>query len=99
MLNTSIINSSTIDTLSIGSKVNELSVPAGSQLYQGDCRDILPTLPDNSVHLLLTDPPYGFFYRSRSHKLPLTTIANDRHEAIPLWRQSLRLAYPLLTED
>jgi len=27
-------------------------------LYCGDCLDILPTLPDNSVDLIATDPPY-----------------------------------------
>ena len=28
-------------------------------IYHGDCREILPELPDNSVDLVLTDPPYG----------------------------------------
>ena len=28
------------------------------QLHTGDCLAILPTLPDNSVDLILTDPPY-----------------------------------------
>jgi len=28
-------------------------------IYHGDCRDILPTLPDNSVDLVLTSPPYN----------------------------------------
>jgi len=27
-------------------------------IYNADCRDILPQLPDNSVDLVLTDPPY-----------------------------------------
>jgi DNA modification methylase len=27
--------------------------------YHGDCLDIMPTLPDKSVDLVLTDPPYG----------------------------------------
>lgn len=27
-------------------------------IYQGDCLQVLPTLPDNSVDLVLTDPPY-----------------------------------------
>lgn len=27
-------------------------------LHLGDCREVLPTLPDNSVDLILTDPPY-----------------------------------------
>ncbi len=28
-------------------------------IYHGDCRDVLPTIPEASVDLLLTDPPYG----------------------------------------
>jgi site-specific DNA-methyltransferase (adenine-specific) len=31
----------------------------GITLYCGDCREILPILPDKSVDLVLTDPPYG----------------------------------------
>lgn len=33
---------------------------AGSNttLFQGDCLAVLPTLPDNSVDLIVTDPPY-----------------------------------------
>ena len=27
-------------------------------IYHGDCREIMPELPDNSVDLVLTDPPY-----------------------------------------
>lgn len=29
------------------------------KLFQGDCLEILPTLPDGCVDLVLTDPPYG----------------------------------------
>ena len=32
--------------------------PAGAALIGGDCREVLPTLPANSVHMVLTDPPY-----------------------------------------
>jgi len=28
------------------------------QLYHGDCLDVLPTLPESSVDLIVTDPPY-----------------------------------------
>lgn len=28
------------------------------QILNGDCRDILPTLPENSVHCCVTSPPY-----------------------------------------
>lgn len=29
-------------------------------LVQGDCYEIIPTLPDNSIDLVITDPPYEF---------------------------------------
>ncbi len=28
-------------------------------IYCGDCREILPKIPDKSIDLVLTDPPYG----------------------------------------
>jgi len=28
-------------------------------IYNGDCLEILKTMEDNSVELILTDPPYG----------------------------------------
>ena len=31
-----------------------------TQLMLGDCLSILPTIPDNSVDLILTSPPYNF---------------------------------------
>ena len=34
------------------------------QLQQGDCLELLKTLPDNSVDMVLTDPPYGIDYQS-----------------------------------
>lgn len=37
---------------------------AGSTIYHGDCREILPTLP--RFDLLLTDPPYGQSYKAPS---------------------------------
>jgi len=38
---------------------------AGIQIYCGDCRDILPTLP--KVDLVLTDPPYGL--KENAHRV------------------------------
>ena len=32
---------------------------SGSALFQGDCLDIMPLMPDNSVDLILCDIPYG----------------------------------------
>ena len=28
-------------------------------LYHGDCREVLQSLPDDSVRMVWTDPPYG----------------------------------------
>ena len=28
-------------------------------IYHGDCREILPSIPDKSIDLVLTDPPYA----------------------------------------
>ena len=29
------------------------------QLYQGDCLEVMKNIPDKSVDLVLTDPPYN----------------------------------------
>jgi adenine-specific DNA-methyltransferase len=46
-----------------------------NQILQGDCTRVLRTLPDASVDLVVTDPPYGVRYRDRLNR----TIANDDH--------------------
>ena len=35
------------------------------QLYHGDCLDALATLPDESVHAVVTDPPYALEFMGR----------------------------------
>lgn len=37
-----------------------------NQIIQGDCLDVLKTLPDKCVDLVLTDPPYGIGEDERS---------------------------------
>ena len=44
---------------------------SGSALFNADCMDILPIIPDKSVQLILTDLPYG------------TTNRNTWDEIIP----------------
>ena len=36
-------------------------------IYNADCRDILPLLPDKSIDLVLTDPPYGIGADASAH--------------------------------
>lgn len=34
------------------------------KLIQGDCLEVMKTLPDESVDFIITDPPYGIAYQS-----------------------------------
>lgn len=48
------------------------------QLFQDKAENILARLPDNSVDLIVTDPPYGIgFDQNRYHAADLGTVAND----------------------
>jgi site-specific DNA-methyltransferase (adenine-specific) len=46
-------------------------------LYHGDCFEVLPELQRESVHLLLTDPPYGQAFQSNRRQQKLDTIHGD----------------------
>jgi DNA modification methylase len=35
-------------------------------LHHGDCLDVLRTLPDESVHAVVTDPPYGIRFMGQA---------------------------------
>ena len=47
------------------------------KLYNDDCLKVLPTIPDNSIDLILTDPPYGMDYQSNRRKIKYDKIKND----------------------
>ena len=38
---------------------------AGVLVMQGDCLELLKDIPDGSVDMVLTDPPYGIDYQSQ----------------------------------
>lgn len=38
-----------------------------NKLYLGDCNEILPTMPTQSVDVILTDPPYGVGYKYNTY--------------------------------
>jgi DNA modification methylase len=55
------------------------------QLWQGDCLELMKRIPDGSVDLVLTDPPYGMDYQSarRTDKTQWKPkIANDKRPFI-----------------
>ena len=31
-------------------------------LYQGDCVDVMKGIPDNSIHYMITSPPFASLY-------------------------------------
>jgi site-specific DNA-methyltransferase (adenine-specific) len=47
---------------------------SGSALFQGDCMDILPLIPDKSVQLILADLPYGTTQNKWDSVLPLDLL-------------------------
>jgi DNA modification methylase len=66
----------------------------GITLYHGDCRDILPALPRASVHLIVTDPPYGVQWRSNYRAKRFDFIAGDEDQDAAI--AGLRIALPAL---
>ena len=47
---------------------------SGSALFQGDCLDIMPLIPDKSVQLIFADLPYGTTQNKWDSVLPLDLL-------------------------
>ena len=50
-----------------------------NQIINADCMDILRELPDKSIDLVLTDPPYGMSYQSSRRTDKYKPIENDNN--------------------
>lgn len=59
-----------------------------NQIIHGDCKNVLKTLPDNSVDSIVTDPPYELGFIGK--KWDKQKITYD----ISMWRQCLRVLKP-----
>lgn len=59
-----------------------------NQIIQGDCREQLKTLPDNSVDAIITDPPYELGFMGKSWDA--SGIAYN----VDLWKECLRVLKP-----
>lgn len=71
--------------LSLNVSVVSLEDPFhGARLLLGDCLDIMPTLPDRSVHAIIADLPYSLTALEWDRPIPLE----------PLWEQFRRLLTP-----
>ena len=76
-------------------KVDKLGPFRFGQIYNMDCREGLPQIPDGSVHMVLCDPPYGIAWQANDlascieqamghaapEKQPDRTVANDDYES------------------
>ncbi len=56
----------------------------GFDLYQGDCLDVMKNIPDKSVHMILSDPPYGTTACKWDSIIPLE----------PMWEHLKRIIKP-----
>src|SRR4030067_929584 len=45
-------------------------------LYNGDCMEVMPTLPDGSIHLSIYSPPFGGLYHYSSDERDLSNSLN-----------------------
>jgi site-specific DNA-methyltransferase (adenine-specific) len=57
-----------------------------NEIICGDCLSVMPTLPENSVDSIITDPPYGldFMGKEWDHGVP----------GVEFWQAALRVAKP-----
>jgi DNA modification methylase len=57
-----------------------------NQIIHGDCFEVLKTIPDSSIDLILTDPPYGLSFMGKNwdHGVP----------GVQFWIEALRVAKP-----
>jgi site-specific DNA-methyltransferase (adenine-specific) len=46
-------------------------------IYHGDCLEIMRGIPDSSIDLVCTDPPYGMMYKSNMRSVSHDYIAGD----------------------
>ena len=55
-------------------------------IYNGDCREILETLPDDSVDAVVSDPPYGLAFMGKRWDYDVP--------GVEVWQQCLRVLKP-----
>ena len=51
-----------------------------ARLHLGDCRELLATLPDNSIDAVVTDPPYGLGKPPKAEDILTAWLAGERAE-------------------
>lgn len=57
-----------------------------NEIIHGDCLEVLKTLPENSVDLVCTDPPYGYSFMGKNWDKAVPSIET--------WKECLRVLKP-----
>ena len=57
-----------------------------TQLLLGDCLEVLPTLQDNSVDSIVTDPPYGLSFMGKGWDYQVPSVE--------IWQECFRVLKP-----
>lgn len=73
-----------------------------NKVILGNCWEVLPKIPDNSVDLIITDPPYGLNFRSAwpSEAKKKDFIANDKAEdLVPLINKTIPELIRIMKEN
>jgi DNA modification methylase len=65
-----------------------------NQVIHGDCNEVLKTLPDESVDLVITDPPYFVSYRDRHGRAIANDGANDHAAVLGAFYELYRVLRP-----
>jgi len=63
-----------------------------NKITQGDCLELMKDLPDNSIDLVLTDPPYGMNFQSNYRIEKHDRIIGDNELPIKAINECLRVA-------
>jgi site-specific DNA-methyltransferase (adenine-specific) len=56
------------------------------ELYNGDCLEIMRSMPDNSIDSIVTDPPYGLSFMGKKWDYDVPSVA--------IWAECLRVLKP-----
>jgi len=68
-----------------------------NKVIQGDCLEVMKNIPDKSIDLVLTDPPYGMEFRSNHRKEKYEKIENDNNL---IWLEDfLKESYRVLKDN
>ena len=75
-----------------------------SRVIQGDCLEVIKTLPDNSIHCVVTSPPYNKGYWSKNRNMNNGFKSYNHKNSTTIKTKSRRITYGsfddnLLPED